>query len=399
MSLRPKRTPSYRLHTPSGLAVVTIDGKDIYLGRHGTPESEEQYHRLIVEWLANRQRPAPASNGTPSPDVTINELILGFLHFAERHYRQPDGTPTGEMDNIRDALRPLRQLYGRTFTRLFDASSLEAIQGHMVRSGRLARTTINARINRIRRIVRWGVRKKLVPVEVLQSIETVPGLERGRTQAREPDPIRPVPIELVEATIPLLPRPVATMVEVMRHSNARAEDVVAMRACDIQQTGDLWVYVPQGHKNHWRGHARTIYLGRRAQAAIEPFLQTSADPRAYLFSPQATVEQLRAERAKKRATKRTPSEMKRRRKDKPKRQAGQRYTVNTFQQAIRRACRKAGVPAWNLLALRHATLTAVRARYGVEGAQASAGHRRVETTQIYAERIERLAQQVALEMG
>lgn len=60
MSLRPKRTPSYRLHTPSGLAVVTIDGKDIYLGRHGTPESEEQYHRLIVEWLANRQAPSPS---------------------------------------------------------------------------------------------------------------------------------------------------------------------------------------------------------------------------------------------------------------------------------------------------------------------------------------------------
>ena len=33
---RRKHLPSYRLHKPTGQAVVTLNGKDNYLGRHGT---------------------------------------------------------------------------------------------------------------------------------------------------------------------------------------------------------------------------------------------------------------------------------------------------------------------------------------------------------------------------
>jgi len=33
------RIPSYRLHKPWGRAVITLGGRDIYLGPHGTPES------------------------------------------------------------------------------------------------------------------------------------------------------------------------------------------------------------------------------------------------------------------------------------------------------------------------------------------------------------------------
>jgi hypothetical protein len=35
---RNSRIPSYRLHKPSGQAVVTINGKDIYLGRFNSPD-------------------------------------------------------------------------------------------------------------------------------------------------------------------------------------------------------------------------------------------------------------------------------------------------------------------------------------------------------------------------
>ena len=35
----PARTPSRRLHKPTGLAAVRLDGKDLYLGEHGAPES------------------------------------------------------------------------------------------------------------------------------------------------------------------------------------------------------------------------------------------------------------------------------------------------------------------------------------------------------------------------
>ena len=43
-----RKPPSYRLHKPSGQAVVTLSGKDHYLGLYGSPESTEKYAALIV---------------------------------------------------------------------------------------------------------------------------------------------------------------------------------------------------------------------------------------------------------------------------------------------------------------------------------------------------------------
>ncbi len=48
----PRRIPSYRLHKSSGQAIVTLDGRDIYLGDHESDESREKYNRLIAEWIA-----------------------------------------------------------------------------------------------------------------------------------------------------------------------------------------------------------------------------------------------------------------------------------------------------------------------------------------------------------
>src|SRR5690242_20543256 len=54
MPSRSSRIPSYRLHKPSGQAVVTLAGKDHYLGLHGTPQSRAAYDRLITEYLSTR---------------------------------------------------------------------------------------------------------------------------------------------------------------------------------------------------------------------------------------------------------------------------------------------------------------------------------------------------------
>ena len=46
---RGSTTPKYRLHKSSGKAVVSIHGKDHYLGQHGTRESRAKYKRLIAD--------------------------------------------------------------------------------------------------------------------------------------------------------------------------------------------------------------------------------------------------------------------------------------------------------------------------------------------------------------
>ena len=52
-TIRKQQIPSYRLHKPSGQTVVTLNGKDHYLGKHGTARSQGEYERLIASWLQN----------------------------------------------------------------------------------------------------------------------------------------------------------------------------------------------------------------------------------------------------------------------------------------------------------------------------------------------------------
>ncbi len=43
---KPSRIPSYRRHH-SGQATVRINGRDFYLGAHGTAASRREYDRLL----------------------------------------------------------------------------------------------------------------------------------------------------------------------------------------------------------------------------------------------------------------------------------------------------------------------------------------------------------------
>ena len=45
---RTNSAPSYRFHKARNCAVVTIDGKNHYLGPDRSPESFEKYNRLIA---------------------------------------------------------------------------------------------------------------------------------------------------------------------------------------------------------------------------------------------------------------------------------------------------------------------------------------------------------------
>ena len=59
------RMPRYRHHKARGLAVVTLHGKDHYLGRYDSPESHQHYHRLLAEYCsqaATGQPPTPSAS-------------------------------------------------------------------------------------------------------------------------------------------------------------------------------------------------------------------------------------------------------------------------------------------------------------------------------------------------
>jgi hypothetical protein len=93
MSPKSSRTPNYRHHKPSGQAVVTLNGRDVYLGKYKTPESRIEYDRVVSEWLAN-SRELPLVAAGPA-DLSVGELLLAYLRFAESYYVKND-KPTSE---------------------------------------------------------------------------------------------------------------------------------------------------------------------------------------------------------------------------------------------------------------------------------------------------------------
>jgi hypothetical protein len=82
-------------------------------------------------------------------------------------------------------------MYGNLPVDQFGPKLLKSVQQGMVDDG-LSRSTINDRINRIRRVFKWGVSEQIVPVSVLQSLQTVAGLQTGNGPRHEkPLPLSP----------------------------------------------------------------------------------------------------------------------------------------------------------------------------------------------------------------
>jgi integrase len=373
------RTPSYRLHKPSGQAIVTLCGRDIYLGRYNSPESRAEYDRLIAEWLTNGRRVAGPTSESGT-DLTMNEMDRAYLRHADSYYVK-NGEPTTEPKNIRLALRPIRQLYGHTLAKDFGPLRLKTVRQAMIDSG-LCRNEINKRVRHILRAFKWAVGEEMVPVSVYQSLKAVPGLRRGRADVRESKPVRPVPESFVDAIRPIVARHVWAMIELQRLTGMRPGEVTSMRSCDIDTSGRVWAYTPSEHKTEHHGKERTIYLGPQAQAILKPWLRTELT--AYLFSPREAMEERKTRMRQKRKTPVQPSQ-RCRTKPKPKKTPGERYDTDSYRRAIAYGCKRAGVPKWHPHQLRHNAATRLRKEFGLDVARVILGHSSPVVTEVYAE--------------
>jgi integrase len=257
-----RATPKYRHHKASGQAVVTICGRDNYLGPWRSKASRIEYDRLIGEWLA-AGRPAHLSTPTAG-GVLIAELAISYLEFAKLHYVK-NGTATDELAGVKVALRFLRQRYGETRAADFGPLALKALQQQMVAAGH-SRGYVNQNAGRIKRIFRWGVANEMVPVAVHQALLTVGGLRKGKTKARETKPVPPVGEKEIARTLPYLSPTIADMVRLQRLLGCRPTELCLIRPGDVDRSGGpgaVWVYRPESHKTEHHGHERRIFAGRR----------------------------------------------------------------------------------------------------------------------------------------
>jgi integrase len=313
--------------------------------------------------------------------LSLADLVLAYWNHVKVYYRK-NGQLTGEAENIRAALRPLLHLYAHSRASEFGPKALRLVRQSMIQAG-LTRKSINARVGRVKRLFAWAAEHELIPATVYHGLLSVKGLKPGRSAAREPEPVVPVPEEHVRPVLRYLTPQVRAMVQVQELTGMRPQDVRNLRTGDIDMGGDVWVYSPWTHKTAHHGHARRVAIGPRAQAILRPFLKPEA-PLAYVFVPREAVAAVRAERARKRKTRPTPSELRRRRKRSPRRAPKEQYTKAGYEGGIARACREARVPRWGPNRLRHNCARRIRDLYGLEGAAAVLGHKLGIVTEVYA---------------
>ena len=449
--------PKYRRHKASGQAIVTLNGRDHYLGPWKTKASLIAYDRLIAEWLARGREAEPDEAG-----LTVVELVARYWGYAKGYYRK-HGRPTGERDNLRDALRPLKRLYGDTLAEEFGPLRLKAVRQKMIEAG-LCRTVINARVSRIKRVFKWAVENELVSAATCNALLQVKGLAKGRHDVPERPKVKPVEQAVVDATLPHLPPVVADMVRLQQLLACRPSEICILRPCDVERSGDVWIYRPEFHKMEHEDRDRAILIGPKSQAILLPYLLR--DAQAYCFSPTESEAQRKAEMRARRKTKVQPSQVDRSRPN-PTKKPRNRYDHASYRTAVHRACDKAfgdlqgpvlwneltimaarrklnrrdmirqgtrnrwkragsqtglfgnqqpqpetvaafeetgwyfkpAIPRWSPNQLRHSAGTELRKKFGLEAAQVVLGHSKADVTQIYAERDLAKAAQIAREVG
>lgn len=287
--------------------------------------------------------------------MSLVELIAHFWEHLEAYY----GKDNREVDTHRATLRIVKEFYGDEPASLFGPTKLKTVRQTLIDAGQ-ARGYINQQMSRLKRVFRWGVSEELIKPEVYHKLQAVEGLHRGRSDAKEGRKILPVPMDIVDATLAELKPTPGDMVRVQLLTGARPGEVCSLRPDEIDRTGEVWLATLRDHKNAHRDKTRTIAVGPRAQAILQ----------RYLFGEWCFT-----------TSRGTP------------------YQEGSYRQAIQRAAKRAGVPSWFPLQLRHSRATDVRRQYGLEAAQVTLGHTRADVTQVYAERNLDLAIDVAKKIG
>jgi integrase len=368
------RTPSYRLHKPTNQAVVTIGGRDYYLGTYNSAKSRAEYDRLISEWLANGRQLAAIQA------ATVNELMVGYIRHVDSYYVK-DGSPTSEAGLIRLSLRVLKNLYGHTIAKDFGPLALKTLRQAYIDSG-LCRSEVNRRTRHVVQFFKWAVENEFIPASVHHGLRAVSSLRKGRTNVRETEPIKPVPDAHVDAILPHVSRQVSAMITLQRLTGMRPGEVTIMRTIDLDRRGSIWEYIPGRHKTEHHNKDRQIFLGPKAQEILRSWLRP--DVEEYLFSPkEAEAERLAGMRLR-RKTPVQPFQRDRRKLGRA-RSFADFYTVRAYYTAIRRGCLKAGVPPWGANRLRHNAATRLRREFGLDVARVILGHSSPAVTEIYAE--------------
>src|SRR5262249_44359021 len=141
-----------------------------------------------------------------SAELFTKELIQGYYSHAVA------SMPDVEVEKVKAALKPVREMYGETPAAKFGPVAFQAIRHRLIDAG-LCISTIRDRMGIIKRMVAWGVANEMLPGDALHRLQAVPRLKANRDGVKPSRKVKPAPEEHIRAILPHLQPTVRAMVE------------------------------------------------------------------------------------------------------------------------------------------------------------------------------------------
>ncbi|MFO0937881.1 MAG: tyrosine-type recombinase/integrase [Gemmataceae bacterium] len=384
----------------------------VYLGPWGSVEADAKFRKLAAEYLSN-----PYSLVRRSDELTISTLLHSYLQHLEKNE-----SSLNTRDLANRACLSLIAYYGTESALAFGPSQFatwaQSLMEPDKKNGRprsLCQQTIKQYTRAIIRAFCWGVTADLIKTNESR----LPDLERMNPlylcqNARKPQKRDPAESEDIAAVLAELTPTLQAAVRLQCLTGMRSGEMLSMRPMDLRKSGlvhleskkvididretekarergeigpdeSIWIYVPNSHKTEKLGHFRAIPILPAAQKVLESLPSRPAT--MPFITPRESVEQRMIQLRAQRKTKVQPSQVSRK-KIRPLKTAGDRYTPQVYCKAVKGACDRAGINAWTPHCLRHAAGSTIADEEGnIRGSQAMLGHASPRTTEGYTRKI------------
>lgn len=326
------RFPSYLLHA-DGTGRIYWRGQFRQLpGPFQSPESLAEFHRLCAIVAATGDLP-PVDTTVA---MTVAELVRRFLEHARRDYSKDSKEPL----YLDYATRELVAMFGPVPVESIRPAELRAVRAAMLAN--VCRKTANRRTTQIVRVFRWGVQEGIVPVGVWHALKSVDAIQPGREGSTDYERIGPVSDDHFAAVGKLVSARIRDIMTVHRATGMRSGELLSMSPIQCDMTGDDWLYFPRHHKTKNHQKDRIVGIPREIVPILLEHMPTAPDRP---FFP---------------------------------------IKVNSYYNAVKRACVNLGIEPWHPHQLRHTAATNVKAIVGEEAAATLLSVSNEKTAKVYA---------------
>lgn len=176
---RPRSSmPAYRFHV-SGQAVVTLAGKDFYLGPHDSPESRARYFELVQEYNANGKIAPDTPAHQKEQAITVRTVTGEYREWIKERY----ANSYKERKRHEGLCTTLEDEYGHVAADEFGPRKLTELRDLFIASGN-SRTYVNRLVRQVKGIFRHAVSRELIDFSVVVRLDTLEPPPRGRDLRR-----------------------------------------------------------------------------------------------------------------------------------------------------------------------------------------------------------------------